>query len=88
MKMWCRVRLEFGTQKFGIKELIKVKLRPLFDNETNVSSVNPSSETWALLSFYGDWLFRYQIFNYLNPSQDAVPSSPQPNDACPEFWLQ
>ena len=54
MKMWCRVRLEFGTQKFGIKELIKVKLRPLFDNETNVSSVNPSSETWALLSFYGD----------------------------------
>lgn len=83
--MWCRVRLEFGTQKFGIKELIKVKLRPLFDNETNVSSFNPSSETWALLSFYGDLLFRYQIFNYLNPSQYAVPSSPQPNDGCAEF---
>lgn len=84
--MWCRVRLEFGTQDFGIKELRKVKLRPLFDNETNVSSFNPSSETWALLSFYGDLLVRYQIFNYLyNPSQYAVPSSPQPNDACPEF---
>ena len=24
MKMWCRVRLEFGTQKFSINELIKV----------------------------------------------------------------
>ena len=63
----------------------KVKLRPLFENETNVSSFNPSSETWALLSFNGDLLFRYQILNYLNPSQYAVPSSPQPNDACPEF---
>ena len=85
MKMWCRVRLEFGTQEFGIKELRKVKLRPFFDNETNVSSFNPSSETWALLSFYDDLLFRYQIFHYLNPSQYAAPSSRQPNDAYPQF---
>lgn len=84
MKTWCRARLEFGTQKFGIKELIKVKLRPLFDNETHVSSFNPSSETWALLSFYGDLLFRYQILNYFNHLQ-YVPSSPRPNYACPEF---
>lgn len=82
--MWCRVGVEV-KQKFGINELTMVKLLPLNDNETNVSSVSPRQKRGSRYLLTVIYLLDTKFSsNYLNPSQQ-FPLSLKPSDACLEL---